>query len=335
MALLIGEFSTALSRIEPSADRENAPEAHKLVREVLEGDAVLASYGIDTILIGSYKRRVSIRRVKDVDVFCRLDELPSDVTSKEILDKFFDVLHGAFGRDSEGHQRTKRQDRSLQVDFPEYDLYVDAVPARSHLDGSTWEIPKRGEDNDWQQTNPDDLTSLTQQMNDVHNGLYVPTVKLLRQTRRALLGSGKPGGFFIEIATYQAFASGTVTGDSQAEYYASTLAAVSDLIRNHVDLGLEIGDPTLTGQTLKVRATDEQFERLKTKFEGAAESAADALEENDRGKSAVTFRSLLGLNGDDEQVFPMPAGYEEDGTAKKRFIVPGDAHVPAGSRNFG
>jgi hypothetical protein len=335
MALLIGEFSTALGRIEPGVDRDNAPEAHKLVRAALEKDGTLAEYGINTVLIGSYKRRVSIRRVKDVDVFCRLEELPANITSKEILDKFFDVLHTAFGRDSEGRQRTKRQDRSLQVNFPEFDLYVDAVPARPHADGSTWEIPKRGEDNDWQQTNPDHLTSLTQQMNDAHDGMYVPTVKLLRQTRRALLGAAKPGGFFIEIATYQAFATGAVAGQNQAEYYASALSAVSTLVRNHVDYGLTVGDPTLLGHALKVRAKPEEFDRLKAKFADAAGSAAEALAEKDRGKAALAFRSLLGRNGDDEQVFPMPAGYEEDGTEKKRFITPGDAHVPAGSRNFG
>ncbi|MFN3923916.1 MAG: SMODS domain-containing nucleotidyltransferase, partial [Pseudarthrobacter sp.] len=309
--------------------------AHQLVRSVLEGDETLAEYGINTVLIGSYKRRVSIRRVKDVDVFCRLEDLPADVTSKDILDKFFDVLHAAFGRDASGHQRTKRQDRSLQVDFPEYDLYVDAVPARPHADGFTWEIPKRGQEDDWQQTNPDDLTSLTQKMNDAHNGMYVPTVKLLRQTRRALMGHSKPGGFFIEIATYQAFASGAVTGQNQAEYYSSALAAVSKLIRNHVDYGLTIGDPTLIGRSLKVRAKPEEFDRLRTKFLGAAESAATAVAEEDRGKAALVFQALLGLNGDDEQVFPMPSGYEDDGTKKERLITPGDAHVPAGSRNFG
>ncbi|UKA58238.1 nucleotidyltransferase domain-containing protein [Arthrobacter sp. FW306-2-2C-D06B] len=335
MALLSGEFSTALGRIEPGADKENAPEAHQLVRSVLESDATLAEYGIKSVLIGSYKRRVSIRRVKDVDVFCMLEELPVGVTSKEILDKFFEVLHGAFGRDSSGHQRTKRQDRSLQVDFPEFDLYVDAVPARPHWDKNSWEIPKRGQDNDWQQTNPDLLTSLTQQMNDAHAAMYVPTVKLLRQTRRALMGHSKPGGFFIEIATYQAFASGAVVGQNQADYYASALAVVAKLIKNHVDYGLSIGDPTLPGLPLSVRAKTEEFERLKTTFAGASESAARALAEEDRGKAALGFRNLLGVNGDGEEVFPMPAGYEEDGTKKERLIVPGDAHVPAGSRNFG
>ncbi|CAM5743054.1 hypothetical protein SALBM311S_02531 [Streptomyces alboniger] len=118
--------------------------AGTLVRDALEADSKLAEYGVSPVLIGSYKRNVSIRRIKDVDVFVRLADVPADVTSKDILDRFFKVLHAEFGTDSDGHRRTKRQDRSLQVSFPECDLYVDAVPARPFGDG-TWEIPQKGD----------------------------------------------------------------------------------------------------------------------------------------------------------------------------------------------
>jgi tRNA nucleotidyltransferase (CCA-adding enzyme) len=105
------------------------------VADLASRDLKLAEYGIDSVLIGSYKRSVSIKRMKDVDVFGRLPDLPAEVTSTQILDHFFRVLHEAFGLDAEGRRRTRRQARSLQVSFPEYDLYVDAVPARPHEDG--------------------------------------------------------------------------------------------------------------------------------------------------------------------------------------------------------
>ncbi|SCF74944.1 hypothetical protein GA0115255_105089 [Streptomyces sp. Ncost-T6T-2b] len=143
MAHLKQQFKDALSSIEPGDDKTNAPEAHRLVRDALKADSKLAEYGVSPILIGSYKRNVSIRRIKDVDVFVRLPDVPSDVTSTDILDRFFKVLHAEFGTDADGHRRTKRQDRSLQVSFPEYDLYVDAVPTRPYGDG-TWEIPQNG-----------------------------------------------------------------------------------------------------------------------------------------------------------------------------------------------
>ncbi|ANC29698.1 hypothetical protein I598_0105 [Isoptericola dokdonensis DS-3] len=335
MAHLNSQFKDALGNIEPSDDKVNAPEAHKTVRAALEADPTLAGYRVDSVLIGSYKRNVAIRRVKDVDVFVRLPDISEDVTSSEILDRFFKVLHAEFGTDDDGHRRTKRQDRSLQVSFPEYDLYVDAVPARPYGDGETWEIPQKGDDDEWVRTNPEALTSLSSEMNKAHDGFYVPTVKLLRQTRRALLGKHKPGGFFIEAATYQAFKNGEVAGSDQAEYFVSTLRAVSTLIKSFVDYGIGVDDPTLPSSKITIRATDDELTTARDKFDDAAAAAEDALAEADEGKAALAYRELLAKNGDDEIVFPMPPGYNEDGTKRASLISAGDRLVPAGKRTFG
>lgn len=335
MAHLRQQFKDALSSIEPGDDKINAPEAHQLVRDALEADSKLTEYGVSPVLIGSYKRKVSIKRIKDVDVFVRLPDMPDEVTSQEILDRFFKVLHAEFGTDSEGHRRTKRQDRSLQVDFPEYDLYVDAVPARPHWDGGSWEIPQKGDENKWVRTNPDELTSLSSTMNTDHGGYYVPTVKLLRQTRRALLGNKKPGGFFIEMATYQAFASGAVSGNDQAEYFVSALHEVSKIIGDFATYGIEVKDATLPGNTIRIRATDAELDAARTRFADAAVAASAALEEEDEGKAALAFQKLLGKNGDNEAVFPMPPGFNENGTKRASAISAGARVVPAGNRTFG
>jgi tRNA nucleotidyltransferase (CCA-adding enzyme) len=73
MADLPVKFAEARTQIEPTeTDKDNAQAAHLQVRACLEADATLRAYGIDTVLIGSYKRQVTIRRVKDVDAprFC-------------------------------------------------------------------------------------------------------------------------------------------------------------------------------------------------------------------------------------------------------------------------
>jgi hypothetical protein len=336
MAHLRQQFRDALGAIEPGDDKVNAPEAHRLVRDALEADATLVGYGVSPVLIGSYKRSVSIKRIKDVDVFVRLPQVPGDVTSQDILDRFFTILHAEFGSDAGGHRRTKRQDRSLQVSFPEFDLYVDAVPARPHLDGTSWEIPQKGDVNRWVRTNPEMLTSLSSEMNSAYDGYYVPTVKLLRQTRRALLGTGKkPGGFFIEAATYQAFESGAVSGNDQAEYYVSALRAVSSIVGNFVALGLGVKDPSLPGQTVSIRASTDELQAARDRFAEAAASAADALAEEDEGAAALAFRKLLGRNGDGDLVFPMPPLFNEDGSRRASTITAGARAVPAGTRTFG
>jgi hypothetical protein len=336
VAHLRSQFAGALSAIEPDDDdKANTPEAHQQVRAALESDPQLVEYGIDTILIGSYKRSVSIKRIKDVDVFGRMAEMPETVTSQEILDHVFNVLDKEFGNDDDGNPRCLRQDRSVQVDFPDFDLYVDAVPARPHGDGSTWDIPERGSDDEWVETNPDELTSLTSTMNDKHEGFYVKTVKLMRQTRRAQLGKAKPGGFFIEIATFHAFERGLATGTDQAEYYTSALAGVSSIIDDLVLNGVGLPDPTLDGQDISVRATNAEFEELRVAFATAAVTAAESLAQVQEGKAALGFRSLLGEDPDGEWVFPMPPGFNDDGTKKASALTPGDPTVPAGNRQFG
>jgi hypothetical protein len=334
MAHLPTQFKKALENIEPKSDKVNAPKAHMQVRAALEADDVLASYGIDPILIGSYKRDVSIRRIKDVDVFARMTSMPDDVTAHQILTRFCNLLTAEFGNDSEGNPRVERQDRSLKVRFPDYDLHVDAVPARPRDDG-TWEIPRRGYDNEWVQTNPDKLSTLATEMNAAHSGLYKPVVKLMRQTRRALRGNAKPGGLFIELATYTAFDTGRVAGNDVAEYYTSTLRAVSDIIDDIVSNGADLADPTLTNAVVKFRATDQQMDLLNQAFKNAATTAEDALAEPDEGKAAKAWRALLGCNGDDEIVFPMPEGFDENGKRRSFSIIAGANQVPAGKRDFG
>lgn len=336
MAVLSSGFDRALQAIEPSpADKTNAPLAHQRVRDALTKAERLKAWGLSPILIGSYKRGVSIRRVKDVDVFCRMNDIGTDVAGSTVLDEFFKVLDAEFGTDETGKRRVKRQARSLQVSFPEYDgLYVDAVPARERWDGY-WEIPSK-DSGDWVTTNPDELTTLKTTMNDQFGGLYVPGVKLLRQTRRHILKS-RPGGLFVELCFYDACKRGAVSKVNQTLTYVTGLEAIATYLNDKVNWGRELPDPTMPGRNVHFRATDLQWEDARDRFGVAARKAREAYEKEDAGVAAVTYRSLLGENGDGDVVFPMPAGYNEDGTkrAAAALITSGESVVPAGDRRFG
>lgn len=333
MAILTGLFQQALTNIEPSTeDKDNAPKAHNEVRDALAKDDQLIEWSTDPILIGSYKRSVSIRRVKDVDVLCRMTELPSDVGPIDLLDRFHQVLNDKFGG-----SRVDRQARSIKVAFPDFDdLHVDAVPARPRDDG-TWEIPQHEPEEGWQVTNPDALTTLSSEMNADHGGYYVKTAKLLRQTRRTLLGKSRPGGLMVEMALYEAYRSGLVTGDSQAKQYVTGIEAVAGIIADYVDSGVEIPDPTIAVANFSFRATDAEWQNAKDKFGDAAIRAREALKQTDPGLSAKGYRDLLGGNDDNDHIFPMPDGYNDDGTKRvqRAALTPGDPHVPAGDRKFG
>ncbi|MGW6695090.1 SMODS domain-containing nucleotidyltransferase [Rhodococcus sp. NPDC054953] len=341
MPQLTTQFNEALSNIEPTEeDKTHAPQAHQEVREVLVADETLSGWGLNPVLIGSYKRHVSIRRMKDVDLFGRLEDLPDEVEPDELLREFERVLKAEFGR-----ERVARQARSLQVAFPDLDgLYVDAVPARpwtSPYGEEAWQLPKRGEYG-WQETNPERLTELTSELNVEFNKLYVPVVKLLRQTRRSLMGKKKPGGLTIEIAAMLAFQSGDVAGTTLGGLYVSALRKTGDLLYNAFVLGLGLEDPTLTGERLYVRGEDADKQALATAFIDAGSRAQEALDADadDKCKAAKVFREILGKAVDDQgiqdYVFPTPDDCNLDGTRKSFTRVrAGDAQVAGGDRRFG
>lgn len=337
MAILSSQFEQALQSIEPSSsDKDNAATAHQVVRDVLLAAEELEDWGLNPILIGSYKRNVSIKRVKDVDVFCRMEDIGSEILASTVLDQFHEVLDRFFGVDDKGRKRVIPQARSFKVEFPEFDeLHVDAVPARLRSDGY-WEIPTK--DGNWQQTNPDELTELKTTMNKEYEDKYVPLVKLVRQTRRAVLGLGShPGGLFVEMCLYDACLHGKVSKNSLTLSYITALEAIADFIEDKVAWGRSLPDPTMPGHTLSFRAEENEWETARDEFRSAAITARQAFEEEDSGKAALLFRNLLGENGDGDMVFPMPEGYNEDGSKKDSamLITPGSPSVPAGDRRFG
>ncbi|KJL44938.1 hypothetical protein RS81_00406 [Microbacterium terrae] len=301
MSVLTKQFKDALSQVEPGEDAAHAAEAHAEVRDVLHGHSDLVEWGLHSVLIGSYRREVSIRRVKDVDVFCELPSLPEDQDPQDLLDKFARLLADEYG------DRVTKNDRSVKVDFPDFDMHVDVVPARAA--GDEWEIPDR--DGGWEKTHPVKFSELSTARNQAHDEKYVPVVKLLRQTRRALLGEAKPGGFFVEIAAYHSFASipdgnSDDSPNSTAEYYTVALEKMAPILRDHADDVARLMNPAIPEQELHVRATRAELDAIADKWEQAAVDAREALESENDQDAARTFKRLLGQNSDGDDVFEVP-----------------------------
>jgi Second Messenger Oligonucleotide or Dinucleotide Synthetase domain len=328
MAHLPEQFDFALANVEPTqGDKDHAPEVHEDVRESLDDSKSLEDLNVDTVLIGSYKRHVSIRRMKDVDVFCKVSD-PGDRGAQELLDLFEQVLVSRYQR-----KRVERQERSLQVDFPDYDLYVDVVPARRT--GAYWEIPERsGKGSEWVITNPEALTQLTTPTNLKHTlgdrGVYVPIVKLMRQTQRSHLGK-HPGGLYMEVLTYWAFSDG-IDGASIADYFVGALDGATRHLGRALDGGLP--DPTVEGATIDTRASRDDLEQALQSLQEVSLIATRALGEPDECKAALLWQSVLGRN-DEGEVFPLPDFCNPDGTRKARAdVLPGERRVPAGEGRF-
>jgi hypothetical protein len=338
MATLATHFKTALSNIEPDEDAKNAQQAHAEVSDALKADDRLKGLGVDPFLIGSYSRQVSIRRVKDVDVFARLRKADKSLRPGEILDHVEAVLQEAFPG------RVTRQHRSVMVDFPDYDLTVDVVIARPC--GDHWEIPEKIEDDGnarWVETNPIKMGELTTQANkdyllyndDLDSGVYVPVVKLVRQVRRVWVDD-QPGGYYFEVLTYHAFDNLKPDEKTVADYLTVVLREIANLLEDVVDDGLD--DPTLDGKKIKTKATDAQLRAAADRIAEAATLAEEALAEKNDCRSAVKWRELLGTTKNtetEEDVFPLPEYCNADGTMKRATTVTrGASTVPAGSGRY-
>lgn len=331
MAELASSFETAQSNIEPSDDDwTNAPQSHQNIADILGADDTLNGWGINPILIGSYGRQVSIRRVYDVDMFCRLDEYPDGVGADEVLKRVYEVLVATYDEDS-----VTREDRSVTVLVPDADgLYVDVVPARKS--GMAWEIPT--EDDEWIATNPVEMTELKTNKNEAFDEMYVPCVKLLRQARRNLLGKDKPGGFAVEMALYTACEDGLVTkNNSMTQLFAAAMEGVAVVFRRIADDGYDVPDPSMPGEALEFDE-DADFDAAAEKFESAAADARNAADMSDdsAGMAALLVQGILGSNDDFENVFPMPAGYDSDGNKRASSTrSSGDRRPTPGEMRFG
>ena len=326
MPQLATQFEQAKSNVSPPPDDvSNASEAHTEVRQALESSALLTDFAIDTILIGSYARHVAIRRIKDVDVFSKLPRVPATISPGRLLGRFYDVLASEFG-----DGRVEPQERSIKVDFPDYDLCVDAVPAIPY--GSYWAVPDRC--GGWEETNPELLGSLTTDMNSNHDDHYVPTVKLIRQARRAQLGDAQPGGLYVEIACYHAFASG-ISAVGASEYFCEGLRGVATQLNLAFSRGL--ADPTLAGHFISTRATASELARAAQLFDDLATRAQTALNSDDACFAALEFRGILGKSSDGNWVFPMPTYCNDDGTPKRTTagVRSGSPTVPQDGRFAG
>lgn len=347
---LPSQFAEAQSRINLGRRRLVAQAAHLEVRSVLKLSAELQAHGLHDVLIGSYARDTGIWPGKDVDIFGKLTkDSVGSITPGAAYNLLLDTLSKRFA------DRLVPQPRSIKIEFgPSEDrrpraeflqqmsassgdvfpFSVDVVPAVAN--GEIWAIPS-GDREDWNQTtpakrwidtDPEKLADLTTKMNDGlkvgNQGAYVPTVKAIRQIRRHHLGDAKPGGFYLELCTYEVFAQGQVTGDSWAEVTATTLSAIARRLSSAI--ANPLCDPVLDRPYLP--APDAAaLSRAATVFGQLAQQANAALPLEPCPASA-TWRRIFGANGKGF-VFPLPPNCGEDGT----LVVPAPVRTPLRGSN--
>lgn len=209
-----------------------------------------------------------------------------------------------------------------------FEFSVDVVPAVRF--GSVWGIPDRGRERwtrtataeRWTRTNPEKLTELTQQLNGQAsiNGqrAYVPTVKAIRQIRRAHLGDAKPGGFYFELLVHEGVTIGQIKGDSWAEITASTLRYLADRLLTVA--ATPLCDPVLD-QPYNPQPSPAAVTHAAAVFAQLAQRAEVAITA-EKCPAAAAWRHIFGSNTKvNGPVFELPSGCRADGTPMPVFAA--------------
>lgn len=294
-------------------ERDDAINAHTTVREALETDPTLRAWGVDTVLIGSYKRRTAIHPCKDVDVFVKLPNAPADASPETVFTEVQRALVESFG------SRATEQRRSMKVAGFADGLTVDAVPAvRS---GARWRIPEtasrergmRQIKDRWEETDPERLTDLTVAVQTVSpliggDPSYLRMVRIMKQVRDAQIGrDAKPGGLYMELLTYWAF-----MGGARADSYAELLVAVLDSVAAQLRSGLRLVEPAMN-QPYEPQPDLADLARAGEAFLALASRARRALDLDDCAAAHI-WREMLGRNDKVGWCFPLPPGCSDSGT---------------------
>ena len=91
-------FRSALTIIEVSGDKaKRAQEAHAELRDHLAAAPTLIERGVQTLLIGSYRRQTGIYPGKDVDVFVKLTKLDTSTSPADAFAAVRDALTAVYG----------------------------------------------------------------------------------------------------------------------------------------------------------------------------------------------------------------------------------------------
>ena len=328
MAPLRSQFDQALTNIEINKEKaERAIKAHTEIRAVLENDEQLRKWGVDTKLIGSYGRDTGIYPGKDVDVFVKMTKLDTEATPKDVYNAVWYALEKEYIGVKDGG-RAQQQARSVKVAFPDEgtsggansSFAVDSVPAVH--DGERWAIPTKDRNRwaastgRWVTTDPErfgDLSSAlsTSEWSPAVGGrnAYKPVVKLMRQARNTHLTDHRPGGLYVEFATYEAWNSGSVSGDEWGPLLAQTLRRVAD--RLAMAAIYPLCDPAL-GTPVEPTVAERDLTHAVDVFSKLSDLAHAALDLDDC-KAAVKWREILGGNDRADKVFPTPAGCDASG----------------------
>lgn len=223
-------------------EQKDASKRHNEIRNLLREKIDLEN----DFLTGSYKRHTKTKPLKDVDIFCVLDESKEGhflkKPSLELLNHFKDVLVSKYGSSNVSLGR-----RSIRVIFSNGNdtddkvMSFDVVPAFSEKDYYIIADPNTSDG--WIKTNPEIHTKRATAANKSLNNEWKPMVKMIKKWNDL---HGKPikPSFLIEVMALEIF-FGPFTGGYLYElksFFATVKLRLKDTWDDPAGLGPAVSD---------------------------------------------------------------------------------------------
>ena len=276
------EFERDAVRV-PDKDNKEAKNVHPEVRGIVEEQLNAV---IRTFLSGSYRRKVQVLRLNDVDVIVVLDD-PDETYASSAKAALEDIRAAA--RACDLVRSTDLGVRAVKLSLRDHDFTVDLVAAREPESGEDGlllarHLPEDGYD-DWQLLNPEGQRKAAADKNCECDDIYVPGVRVAKFWNE---GEGKPlRSYHAESILWHAL-------DGPVEYPELVLRFFDEAYERLAP-GATTPDPGAPGaDPVDKRLEDGERAAAREKVEKARRIAHDAFGKEDLEEALERWADLFG-----------------------------------------
>jgi len=288
-------FNALQKKIEPAEARAHLASTRVgEVRDWLK-DNEFETESPHTRLSGSYSRSTAIEVIPDVDVlmFVPVDQL--DRTPNAVLLQLHEVLqdYPAAAINTEG------QRRSVRLEFPADDLYLDIVPAVAEegLDKAL-KVPDRPQE-EWIPSDPLGYAERLTNLNQTNGEKVVPLIKLMKAWRDEQMQRRRPKSYVLEVMLLYAVEDGKLAlcDHSVAENVRDAFVYITDTYAELMDNSTaapRISDPQIPNHFITKGWERSHFETFMRRAREAGRAAERALAAENEATASEDWKTVFG-----------------------------------------
>ncbi|SRR6266704_797471 len=289
------QFDALLKKINPPVERvELASTRVGEVRDWLQGHE-FRTKSPHTQLSGSYSRHTAIETIPDVDVLLFVPEDQLERSPNAVLLE----VHGVLKDYPAAEINTQGQRRSVRLEFPAEDLYLDIVPAVADKGlAHALRVPDRPQE-EWIRSDPLGYAERLTKANQANGEKLVPLIKLLKAWRDEQMEQRRPKSYVIEVMLLYALEEGKLVlcDRSVAENVHDAFVYVTDKYAELMDNGTgapRVSDPQVPDQFITKGWERSHFETFMRRAREARRTAARALAADDEAAAGQEWKRVFG-----------------------------------------